>query len=97
MFGLINNIVTTDQKRDELVKILIESSRDMPGCRSYIVAVDPQGPNGIWVTEVWDNESDQQASLDIPHVKAAIQQAGPMVFSFKPRVTTTPLGGHGLL
>ena len=38
-------------KRDELMSILIDGTRDMPGCFGYIVAKDSVDENVVWVTE----------------------------------------------
>ena len=77
--------------------LIRESTGDMPGCRSYIIATDPSDENAIWVTEVWDNEASHKASLSLPAVKNAIARARPMIAGFGERFVTTPVGGHGLI
>jgi len=47
-------------------------SIEMPGCLSYVVAKDPQHDDALWITEVWDSEASQRASLALPAVRAAI-------------------------
>ncbi len=68
----------------------------MPGCLSYVIALDPEDENSLWVTEVWDSQSSHQESLSLPSVQAAIQQGRPLISGFADRHATTPLGGHGL-
>ena len=40
MHGIIGKLIAADNKRDELIEILIAGSKDMPGCQSYVVAKD---------------------------------------------------------
>ena len=96
MFGLIGKIVTVSGQREALLEILLESTEGMPGCRSYIVARDPADPNGIWVTEVWDDPQSHRASLSLPAVKSAIARAKPLIQQFAQHIATEPVGGVGL-
>jgi quinol monooxygenase YgiN len=96
MYGLIGKITAVDGKRDELIAILLQGTRDMPGCFSYIVARDASDSNTIWVTEVWENQASHQASPALPGVRAAIAKGKPLIAKFGSRVITEPAGGHGL-
>lgn len=96
MYGLIGKMTAHRGKRDELLAILLESVGDMPGCRSYVVAKDPQDANAIWITEVWDDAASHKASLAIPAVREAINKAMPLIAGFGPSHETEPVGGHGL-
>jgi len=90
-------MITAPGQRGAVAAILAESTADMPGCRSYIIATDPSDENAIWITEVWDNEASHKASLSLPAVKNAIARARPMIAGFGERFVTTPIGGHGLI
>ena len=96
MYGLIGKMLTAPGQRDAFVAILLEGIGSMPGCLSYVVANDPADEDGIWITEVWDNEASHKASLQLPAVKAAIAKGRPMIAGFGERFVTTPVGGHGL-
>lgn len=96
MYGLIGQILAVPDQRDVLMEILLEGTRDMPGCLSYVVAADPGDPNALWVTEVWDSQSSHAASLSLPSVREAIQRGRPLIAGFGQRVITTPVGGHAL-
>jgi len=96
MYGLIGKMNAVPGKRDELAAILLHSTKQMPGCLSYIVAADPDDPDGLWVTEVWDSRESHQASLKLPEVQEAIAKGRPLIAGFSNRVETIPLGGHGL-
>src|SRR5215472_1776812 len=65
MYGLIAKMNSTPSQRDALIAILLSGSVSMPGCLSYVVAKDPDDDSGIWITEVWENESSHTASLTL--------------------------------
>jgi quinol monooxygenase YgiN len=96
MYGLIGKVTVAPGQRDALAAILLEGGQAMPGCLSYIVATDPADADGLWITEVWDNEESHHASLSLPAVQAAIAKGRPMIAGFSNRVETVPLGGVGL-
>ena len=90
MFGQINKITTLEGKRDEVVRLVISGSDQMPGCHSYIVAKDKDDDNTIWVSEVWDSAEMQNASMDIPDVRRSVEKAMPMIAGFETIATTVP-------
>lgn len=96
MYGLIGKMLAVPGERDALIAILLESTGDMPGCLSYIVAADPADENAIWITEVWDSAESHRASLSLPAVCDAIARARPLIAGFDSSVTTEPVGGVGL-
>jgi quinol monooxygenase YgiN len=96
MYGLIGKIKTQPGQRDRLSAILLKGTSAMPGCLSYIIANDPQDPDAIWITEVWDSVESHHASLTIPAVKQAMVEGRPLITGFGERFETQPLGGYGL-
>lgn len=96
MYGLIGKMMAVSGQRDALIKILVEGTGAMPGCRSYIVASDPADPDAIWITEVWDSQASHDGSLALPAVKAAISRGRPLIAGFAQSTVTTPVGGYGL-
>ncbi|MGI9261583.1 MAG: putative quinol monooxygenase [Woeseiaceae bacterium] len=96
MYGLIGKMNTAPGRRDELIGILVDGLKDMPGCLSYIVARDPEDPDGIWVTEAWDSKSSHAASLGLPSVQEAISRGKPLIAGFGERFETEPVAGYGL-
>ena len=96
MYGLIGKMIAVVGERDTLLKILLEEVGTMPGCFSYVIAKDPQDPNAIWITEVWDTEANHKASLSLPSVRNAISKAKPLIASFGEHFVTEPVGGVGL-
>jgi quinol monooxygenase YgiN len=97
MYGLIGKIMAVPGKRDELISILIRGTTSMPGCRNYIVAIDPSDTEAIWVTEVWEDQDSHEASLLLPSVQEALAEGRPLISGFGERHETQPVGGHGLL
>ncbi len=96
MYGLIGKMLATSGDRDSVIVALLESTGEMPGCLSYVVALDPNDADAIWITEVWDSQESNKASLGLPQVRAAIAKARPMIAGFGERFETRPLGGFGL-
>jgi len=96
MYGLIGKFKAVAGKRDELIAILLADTGGMPGCLSYIVAEDPNDPDGIWITEVWTDQEAHRASLELPSVKAAIAKGRPLIASFEAHHEVRPVGGVGL-
>ena len=96
MYGLIGKMLAAPGQRDTLIAILLESTGDMPGCLSYVVAIDPADDDAIWITEVWDSEASHSASLTLPAVRDAIARARPLIAGFDDQIITTPAGGVGL-
>lgn len=95
MFGLIGKLDAVPGQRDALINILLDGTQSMPGCLSYVIAVDKATSDSIWITEVWDSEASHQASLSLPSVQAAIASGRPLITEFVSQVKTTPVGGHG--
>lgn len=96
MYGLIGKISAAPGQRDALAAILLEGTDSMPGCRSYVIATDPEDPDGLWITEVWESRESHQASLSLPAVQAAIAKGRSLIAGFSSRTETNPIGGHGL-
>jgi quinol monooxygenase YgiN len=93
MYGLIGKMRCVPGRRADVVVVLSDGSRKMPGCLSYIVAEDPADNDALWVTEVWDSEASHKASLDLPSVKEAIAKGRPLIAGFELHVKTRPVGG----
>jgi quinol monooxygenase YgiN len=96
MYGLIGKITAAAGQRDALASILTDATQRMPGCLSYVIAIDPADPDALWITEVWDSAESHKASLALPAVQAAIGTARPLIAGFSNRVETEPIGGFGL-
>ncbi|HWK41478.1 MAG TPA: putative quinol monooxygenase [Croceibacterium sp.] len=95
IYGLIGQIRAVPGKREELVTLLLQGSKAMPGNLAYIVAEDLADPDSIWITEVWQTRTDHANSLNLPAVQQAIAQARPLIAGFGARAETRPIGFAG--
>ena len=96
MYGLINKITAQPGKRDDLIRILIDGTKAMPGCLSYVVARDLSDKNAILITEVWADKNSHTASLDLETVRAAIGAGRPLMADMMPIAESEPVGGVGI-
>jgi quinol monooxygenase YgiN len=95
-YGVVSQILAASGRRNELVAVLLEGARNMPGCRAYLVAGDVAHEEAIWVTEVWDSREAHARAVASPAVQAANAKAGPLIAGFASHAETTPLGSVGL-
>ena len=96
MYGLIGKMTCVPGQREAFIAILLEGTEAMPGCLSYVVALDPRDADAIWITEVWDSKESHAASLQLPAVREAIKRGRPLIASFGEQTVTEPVGGYGL-
>ncbi len=81
-YGLHGRLTAREGKREELAEILLNASillRSAIGCHLYMVSLDPQYPNDVWITEIWDSKEHHDHSLDIPGVRELIGKAVPIL------------------
>lgn len=97
MYGMIVQMLAVPGRREELVAVLTESVGAMPGCLSYVVALDAGNPDAVWISEAWNSKASHAASLELPEVKAAIARGRPLIAGMGTFVETQPVGGHGLV
>jgi quinol monooxygenase YgiN len=96
MYGQIAKITAIPSKRDELIAVLLEGTKSMPGCLSYIIAKDVTEADAIWISEAWENKESHDASLSLASVKYSLSKGRALIAGFSNRVVTTPIGGTGL-
>ena len=83
-YGLHGKLVAVEGKGEDLLNILLEASNLMKsaeGCRLYSVGINPDNPNEIWITEIWDSRQAHDDSLNLPGVRELIGQAIPILAS----------------
>jgi len=96
MYGLIAKLTAVPGKRDELIAVLKDGTKSMPGCLSYILAKDSADENVLWVSEIWDSQASHDASLTLSAVKNAMAQGKPLIAAFERVAVTNPIEGVGL-
>ena len=68
--------------KEELTKILIEASKLVSkarGCNLYLVGLDKDENNSVFVTEIWDSKEDHDNSLSVEGVRELIMTAMPLL------------------
>ncbi|WP_428376101.1 putative quinol monooxygenase [Lichenicoccus sp.] len=93
MYGLISQLMAKPEQRDELVQTLAAATKDMPGCVSYVIALDASRDDAVWITEVWKDSESHAASLKLPAVQEAMIKGRPLITGMGSRVTTHPVAG----
>ena len=98
MYGLIGRMLAQPGQRDALRDTMLEgmAGAPMPGCISYVIAEDPENPEALWITEVWDSAESHQASLQLESVQTTIGRARPLIAGMDSRTETRPVGGVGI-
>jgi quinol monooxygenase YgiN len=94
-YGIVRTFITRPDQRENFVRALIEGYRDMPGCRSFIVATDPTDETTVWVTEIWDSRDRRTAEFETPRIKAAAARAKAFLDHRDLKRETRPVGGVG--
>lgn len=96
MYGRIGKLIAVPGRRDELARIILEGTRDMPGCLAYHVAKDATEPTAIWIHEVWTDREAHTASLGMETVREAMLRGRPLIRGMGDAIETEVVGGHGL-
>ena len=92
-YGIIGQMKVAPGKRDELIAILVDGTREMPGNLSYTISTDDSDENAIWITEYWTSKEAHAASLQLESVQAAIGEGRAMIEGFGHRFEVTPVAG----
>ncbi len=93
MYGLISQLMTKPEHRDELVRILASATANMPGCLGYVIALDAARDDAVWITETWRDGDSHAASLRLPQVQAAMSAGRPLITGVGSRTVTRPVAG----
>jgi quinol monooxygenase YgiN len=94
MYGLIVKLTAAPGRRDDLITMMggSDSSR-IPGCLSFIVAMDAAEDDVLWITEVWASQASHEASLQAPAIKDNLTDADTLIAGFEKIATTSPVQG----
>ncbi len=95
MHGVIGKIIAVPNERDRLISILLDGTKNMPGCIQYVVSKDSEDDDAIWITEVWKDQESHKGSMALPSVQEAIAKGKPLIASFAERHSVEPVGGQG--
>lgn len=93
MFGLIAKLTLLPGRRQEVIDLLGASTREMPGCSSYVIAKDAADEDVLWVTEVWESQAAHDASFALRAVQEVLPRVKPLIANFEKIATTNPVAG----
>jgi quinol monooxygenase YgiN len=93
MYGLIVKLTLLPGKREEAISLLAESSSNMPGCFSYVIANDAADENVLWVTEVWESKASHDASLSLRAAQVVLPKVKPLLANLEKIAETNPIAG----
>jgi quinol monooxygenase YgiN len=80
-FANVGTLGVKPGHRDDVVEILVRAKPELreAGCLLYEVGVNDESPDTVFVCELWESPQAHQASLQINSVRAAIQEAMPLL------------------
>ena len=97
-YGYLGSMKVKPGHRDDVVSILLSGLDGLraAGCEAYIVGVSETDDDTIWVSEVWRSQQHHAASLQLPEVRASIDNAMPMLTGEFTSQEVSVVGGLGL-
>lgn len=99
-YGLHGYLMANPGMGEQLAHVLLEAAKILAsadGCFLYMVSIDSQNKDCIWVTERWSSREAHDNSLKMPKVQALIKNAVPLLGEMpKKGVSMEVLGGVGV-
>jgi quinol monooxygenase YgiN len=98
-FSIFGKFTVHEGQRDTMVDILLqaaESMNNLDDCEIYLVNIDDNEPNSVFVYEVWMNEEAHQASLALEATQTLISRAKPIITGMERISTLVAMGGKGI-
>jgi len=86
----IGSVAAAEGKREELISVMEEESREMPGCLACIISRDAGDTDEVRVAEAWDRKESHDASLVILRTMAAMEKGRPVITGFGQRIELGP-------
>jgi quinol monooxygenase YgiN len=95
-YALINKMTAKPGKRDEVLKIMLESGAafdDNEHCILYVVSKDKKDENVLWVQDVWTDEASHQEAMGDEAMQQYVKQAMPLLEGMPEQIAIEPAGG----
>jgi quinol monooxygenase YgiN len=95
-YALINKMITKPGKRDEVIKIMLESGaafNDNQNCLLYIVSKDKKDENVLWIQDVWTDADSHQAAMSDTSMQEYVKQAMPLLTAMPEQTEIELVGG----
>ena len=99
-YALINKMTTKPGKRDEVVKIMLESGaafNDNQNCLLYVVSKDKKDDNVLWVQDVWTDAKNHQEAMGDASMQEYVKQAMPLLVGMPEQMEIELVGGKSTL
>jgi quinol monooxygenase YgiN len=97
-YGFHNQFTAHRGQGEALAAILLAAAEGLQGndaCLLYLVSRSPHDADVMWVTEAWTDRAAHDESLQHEDVKAAVQEALPLIAGIV-RTELRLVGGKGL-
>lgn len=91
-YGLFGSISVSEGNGSVFSDILMEGTKNMPGCLRYDIGTDLGDPDKVWVYELWETKEMHEASLALPSVQEAIKKGMPLIKAFGDKAEFIPRG-----
>lgn len=99
-YGLHGSLTAKAGEGRELANLLLKASElvaTSKGCLLYLISMDPDNTDRIWITEAWNSKEDHDNSLREPAIKELISKTMPLVAGAAMKgQELIVIGGHGL-
>lgn len=99
-YGLHGSLTAKKGQGRELANLLLEASATVAagkGCMLYMISIDPDNSDLIWVTEAWDSKDDHDNALKEPAAMELISKAMPLIAGTPMKgQELIVMGGHGI-
>lgn len=98
-YALINKLTTKPGKRDEVIKLILESGKafqNNPSCLQSLVYKDAKEPNILWVEDVWTSKEDHSAAMAQPTLRPYIEKTIPLLEGMPEQHEVELAGGKDL-
>lgn len=98
-YALINKLRAKSGKRDEVIKILLDSGKPFQNNLSCIISLvyeDAKDPNVIWVEDVWTSKEEHAVAMARPELKSFIAKALTLLEGMPEQNEINFVGGKGL-
>lgn len=80
-FANVGTLRVAPGKREQVVAILTRHNPDLEpvGCLLYEVGINEEQPETVFVAELWTSAEAHRESLQLPGVRALIEEAMPLL------------------
>lgn len=89
-YGIFGYLQIFEGKGSDFISVLIDGTKNMPGCIRYDISYDQNDSDKIWIYELWESKEYHKNSLMLPSVQKAIKDGREMIKEFGSRTEFVP-------